>query len=307
MTSNGVFHRLVFFSIFALCCLLAAPAPVAAYPSKAAEQHPASSDDWQFFLRQGEPDKAEPLCKTLLDKKDKASRVDGYKCMANVILFKNKTSQAPAEGHGDGMHQGWNKAGADQAIEQLEQAMKLAPDDLSLHQMRLFVLSRSGQMNKLPQALENSLQIYTGPDALDHWLSFAREFWNAKELGLGLEYLDVLAAKYPDNAKILGNLAAFAGQEGKLDLALEYALKSVELQPENPRNQWNLASLYEHRGEHEKADAQFQKALPLFKDPAMADSAWCTYGLFVENTLKDSERAKKIIEKHCKKSEAPQE
>lgn len=305
-------HRLptvliVLFSLFALFTLFSAAPLAQAFPSNAAKNHPASPDDWQGLLRQGETEKAEPICQALVDKEDLASRVEGYKCLANVALFRNKTPKATPEEGPAAMHQGWNKAGADQAIEYLEQAMKLAPKDLSLFQMRLFVLSRSGQMEKLPQALENSLTNYKGPEALDHWLSFSREFWEAQEFGLGLEYLDVLEQHFPNNPKVLGNLAAFAAQENKMEMALEYAHKAVELQPENPRFQWNLASLYERQGDYEKADAQFQKALPLFKNPETSDAAWCTYGMFVKEGLKEEARGQEIIKKHCKAAEQPQQ
>lgn len=294
------------FTLLCTACVLLFTAGAHAFPSKAAQNHPDAADDWQSHLRQGEPDKAQPLCEKLIEQKDPKDRVEGHKCMANVILFKSKTP-ASTEGGVQAMHQGWSSEGADQAIEQLEQAMKLAPQDLSLYQMRLFVLSRSNQMDKLPQALENSLDSYEGPEALDHWLSFAREFWNAQDFAHGLEYLSVLASKYPDNAKVLGNLAAFAAQDQKLEMAMEYAAKAVELQPENPSFIWNLGSLNERKGDYAKADELFQKALKLFKDPETLDAAWCTYGLFVKENLENPERAQEIMEKHCRKTPAPQQ
>jgi len=304
MTRPGASHHL--FILLAIACALLWAAPAAAFPSRASENHPESSDDWQSYLRQGNTEKAEPLCQALLEKSDPKDRIEGYKCMANVILFKSKTPMASPDQGAQAMHQGWTTEGADKAIEQLEQAIKLAPGDLSLHQMRLFVLSRSGQMDKLPQALQNSLAVYEGPEAIDHWLSFAREFWNAQEYAQGMQYMDVLAAKYPDNPKVLGNLAAFAAQGGKLDMAMDYANKAVELQPENPSFIWNLGSLHERKGDNAKADELFNKALKLFKDPETLDAAWCTYSQFVKNNLKDEQRAQEIMEKHCRAAQPPQ-
>jgi len=306
MKLTGAAFRLTFVLV-ALVALLCVSSAAEAFPSNATDNHPRSSGDWQSLLRQGETDKVEPMCQALVDKKDVESRVEGYKCMANVVLFRNKTPKAAPEDGPAAMHQGWNKEGADKAIEHLEQAMKLAPEDLSLFQMRLFVLSRSDQMAKLPAALQNSLAQYQGPDALEHWLSFSREFWDAQQFTLGLEYLNVLHEKFPDNPSVLGNLAAFAAQENKMEMALEYAHKAVELQPDNPRFQWNLASLYERQGDYAKADAQFQKALPLFKNPETQNAAWCTYGMFVKEGLKDETRSEEIIKKYCQEAEqAPQ-
>ncbi len=284
---------LAFFFLF----LWPSPA-VLAFPSKAAEEHMGAADDWQSLLRQKKLEQAEGICRRLIQEKAEDKRVEGHKCLANVILFQSRT---PQKDDGEAMHGGWTSEGADKAIEEMEKAMKLAPKDLSLHQMRLFVLLRSGQAAKLPRFLQNSLQTYTGPDAFEHWLSFSREFWTLGDYAAGLEYLQVLAEKYPNNPKLLGNLSAFAAQVGTFETALEYARAAVELQPDNPNNQWNLAGIYERMGETGKADAQFQKALPLFKDQESADAAWCAYGMFVENTLKQQERGREIIEKHCKK------
>lgn len=302
-----LFSRPLLLLVFACACSLLFAGAAGAFPSKAGQEHPSSATDWQSFLRQGETDKSEAVCKKLLEQKSQADRVEGHKCMANTILYKSRTGGQDMAGQtGGAPHMGWTREGADAAIEQLELAMRMATDDLSLHQMRLFILLRSGQAEKAPQALEDSLQRYTGKESFDPWLSFTREFWETKAYDPGLQYLKVLAEKYPNNPKLLSNLAAFAARGGQPDKALEYAEKAIELQPDNPRHYWNMAGIYEKAGDLEKADSFFLKALALFKDPESADAAWCSYAMFVKESLHDAKRAEELIAKHCKKG-SPQQ
>ena len=294
----------IHFLLFCLVSSLVLNAPAWGFPANASDDHPVSGEDWQSLLRQQEPDKAEALCGKLLQGKDAASRVEGRKCMANTILYRSRTGAPATEGQPDAHLLGWSREGADQAIEELEQAMRLAPDDLSLHQMRLFVLLRSGQAEKAPQALEDSLTRYKGPESFDHWLSFSREFWTAKQYEAGLQYLKILESKYPDNPSLFGNMAAFAAEAERPGVAGEYARKAVAMQPDNPRHHWNLAGLYTEAGELDKADASYQKALSLFTDKKTADAAWCSYAEFVQNSLQDAARAEEIRSEHCSKATA---
>ncbi len=292
-------------SIVALCACLAltlAPAAEVRGETPGTEDQPVAAEDWQTLLREERPDQAEPLCRELLAQGDKARQVEGHKCLANVILFRSKIA-APIQDGAPGVmtapHQGWDPAGADAAVAELDAAMALAPGDLSLHQMRLFVLYRSGRPERLAAALEDSLQRYKGPDVLDHWLSFSRELWGADEFAPGLAYLQVLAAKYPNNPQLLGNLAAFAAQLDQFDQALDYATQAATLQPENPRLHWNLAGVHQRKGDLAAADAAFQKALGLF-NARDADAAWCAYADFVAKELKDEQRGAALRAKHCK-------
>lgn len=67
----------------------------------------------------------------------------------------------------------------------------------------------------------------------------------------------------PDHVPTLANLAATAFQLGRSDLALPWAQRQVELEPDNPLAHDNLGQIFQGRQEWEKATQSFQRALTL--------------------------------------------
>jgi tetratricopeptide (TPR) repeat protein len=114
-----------------------------------------------------------------------------------------------------GKRRRWRNAGAtdtataiDDALGHLNAALKLAPQDLSLHQGRLHLLEISYRFDAMAKALEESCSIYKGPDVPDAWLAYTYELGEGKQYKAALALLQILDKHYPNNHDIVGNIGA---------------------------------------------------------------------------------------------------
>ena len=255
---------------------------------------------WQSLIDAKKCREAEALCVPWLSSQDAARKVEARKCLANVALCgEDQVSIQGNDAGGGTLGPGYRKDAIDKALANLNEGLKLAPQDLSLHQGRLHLFMVSGRFDELAKALDESSRLYTGPDALQDWLPYVSELFDAGQYNGALALLKVLDANFPNNHEVVANIGSVLAMQEKDEEALVYMERAVRLAPEDPLNTWNLARLYDYSGKLDFADSWYQKALRLESDPERRRSAACLHAEFVETKLKDRKRACDLQKANC--------
>jgi tetratricopeptide (TPR) repeat protein len=255
---------------------------------------------WLELLNTGHCKDAEDLCTGWLTSTDKGRQVEAYKCLANAALCGNTAIRLEGDDAGGGtMSEDFQPEAIDKALGYLNQALKLAPQDLSIHQGRLHLLEISFRVPEMASALDESCRVYKGPHALDAWLAYTDEFFQDKRYRAALTLLEVLDRHYPDSHEVQGNMGAMHMALKEDDKALVYLLKAVELAPSDPIDTWNLAREYDFTDKTELADALYQKAIALDSDAGRRRTSTCAYATFVEQKLRDAKRACELQKTAC--------
>src|SRR4029079_8593460 len=85
----------------------------------------------------------------------------------------------------------------------LNEALKLSPQELAIHQKRLQLLEISSRFAEMAQALDESCRTDPAPKALDTWLSYVTELVEARQPQAALSLLTVLNRHFPKDPRVL--------------------------------------------------------------------------------------------------------
>lgn len=256
---------------------------------------------WQkLLMEKKDPAAARALCTSFEHSKVLAEQVEAEKCLANVALWGHSMMELEKDDAGGGtLRDSYAPEAVDEALVHLNLGIKLAPQDLSIHQGRLHILEAAGRYSDMVKALDQSCTIYQGKDGLEAWLAYAPELLDLRQYDAGLEFMKVLDRHDPNNPDILGNIGAFLDLLKRDAEAIPYLQKAVALAPNDPINTWDLGRAYDYAGQIEQADAWYKKSLPLMTDPDQKKQSLCLYGEFVEKKLKDRTRACALQKQNC--------
>src|SRR5262249_55407680 len=141
-----------------------------------AQELPAPT--WEELLEIGRCADAEYLCTGRLSSPEVRQRAEAHKCLALAALCGHGMPSAGRHSLGEDFLPG----AVDKALGHLSAALKLTPDDLSLHQVRLHLLGISSRYAQLAQALDTSCGMYPSPKGLDTWLQSVSELLTAAAL-----------------------------------------------------------------------------------------------------------------------------
>jgi tetratricopeptide (TPR) repeat protein len=274
-------------------------------PRIADAQEPLSRQ-WEKLIDASKTEEARRLCTPWLNSPELVKQAEAHKCLANVVLRGKDNSIVRIEGNdvgGGEMHGGFKDEAIDEALKHLNEAIRLAPQDLSIHQGRLHLLEISMRHEEMAKALDESCTIYQGADALQAWLAYTAELFEAGHHRSSILLLNVLDKHFPNNHEVIGNLGAGYSALKEDDKAIEYLRKAVALAPADPIDTWNLGRLYDYTGKIQLADQWYQKALSLDTDAAQRRGMACLYAKFVETKLHDAKRACELQKASCESSE----
>lgn len=144
--------------------------------------------DWPKLIKNNDAETARALCTSFEHSKVLAEQVEAEKCLANVALFGHSMMELEKGDAGGGtLRDSYAPEAVDQALIHLNLGIKLAPQDLSIHEGRLHVLEISGRYSEMVKALDESCTIYQGKDALEAWLAYAPELMDLRQYNAGLE------------------------------------------------------------------------------------------------------------------------
>jgi tetratricopeptide (TPR) repeat protein len=255
---------------------------------------------WPHLIDTKKCSEAHQLCEMYVHAPAIADQVSAQKCLANAALCGHSVLMLQGDDNGGGtVSGGYMRDATKKAISHLDAALKLAPQDLSIHLGRLYVLETAGEYDQMLQALNQSCSIYKGKHALDAWLGYTPDF---QELGLyrvAVAYMKILNTHYPGNSDVTGNIGAFLMMDGKMDEAIVYLKKAVALAPNDPINTWDLGRAYDYNGQTTLADKWYRKGLSLQTDKKQLRENECIYAKFVADKLHQPQRACALEKANC--------
>jgi tetratricopeptide (TPR) repeat protein len=261
-----------------------------------------SPEQWQKLIRAGKIEEARALCSGWLNSPDTLKKAEAHKCLSNVVLGGKDSEvvllEADDVGGGE-MRSSFLDAAVDEAVKHLDEALRLAPQDLSIHQGRLHLLEVSMRYEEMAKALDESCKIYQGENAIGSWLAYPNELYESRHYRASISLLNILDQHYPNNHEVLGNIGADYSLLKEDDKAIEYLRKAVDLAPDDPIETWNLGRLYDFTNKTQLADQWYQKALALDTDPERRRNSACLYAQFVEKKLHDPKRACELQKANC--------
>lgn len=258
--------------------------------------------DWTKLIDKGDGKAAKQLCSGFVDSKNVSEQVGAQKCLANAALCGNDVMLLEGDSAGGGtLRGGYKPEAVDEALVHLNAGLKLAPQDITIHEGRLHVLEVAGRYDAMIEALDDSCIVYQGKDGLDAWLNYAPELMDLRQFEAALAFMKVLDKHYPNNPDVLGNIGAFLDMMKRDTEAIPYLEKAVALAPKDPINTWDLARSNDHAGNVGEADKWYEKALPLMTDLEQKKHSLCMYAEFVETKLHDRTRACSIEKANCER------
>jgi tetratricopeptide (TPR) repeat protein len=259
-----------------------------------------TSSDWGKLLDAKKIKEAEALCTSWSNSPDNGKRVEAEKCLANVELCKGSQLHLMGNDTGGGsLGEGYTPEALKAALAHLDKGLELAPQDLSIHQGRLYILESAGMFDQMDQALEKSISVYKGADALQAWLAFDAELGDMGQARAGLRFAEVLNRHYPNSHDVLGNIGAFHNMLGEHEQALPFEQQAAALAPDDPMDVWNLGWTYNYLGQTAEADKWMSKSMALDPTGKQAPGSKCLYAEFVEAKLHQPERACTLEKVSC--------
>jgi len=280
---------------FVLSCALV----LAVVPACGAQE--SAAGDWNGLIRGGKCKEARALCTPWLRAPEAGKQAEGHKCLANVELCESESVVflQPNDLGGAAMTSSYPPEAVDKALRHLEEALKLTPQDLSIHLGRLHLLEISFRYPEMAKALDDSCSTYKGSEGVEVWLAYTSELFQQKQFRAALALLQVLDKHYPDSHQVLGNIGAAYEMLSQDEAAIHALQRAVELAPADPIDNWNLARAYDYAGKTELAEQWYKKALSLEPDAERRKGNGCLYAAFVEQKLHDRKRACQLQQANC--------
>jgi tetratricopeptide (TPR) repeat protein len=269
---------------------------------RTARAQETDTQQWQKLIVAKKYDDPRALCTAWLDSTNALRKAEAHKCLSNVVLSGKDNEVVVLENDDAGgavLRSTFNESAVDQAVKHLDEALRLAPQDLSIHQGRLHLLEVSTRYEEMAKALDESCRVYRGPDGFGAWLAYPDELFEDKHYRASISLLKVLDQYFPNNHEVLGNLGAAHSMLKEDEKAIEYLRKAVELAPNDPIDTWNLGRLYDFTDKIQLADQWYQKALSLDTDAKRRRTNTCLYAKFVEKKLGDPKRACELQKANC--------
>lgn len=277
---------------FAVLALICAMLPCAAQSG--------NLSDRTKLIDQKQCDAAKTLCTEYVDSPNVTEQAEAQKCLANVALCGHDIIQLEGDDAGGGnLHGGYTPEAIDEALIHLNLGIKLSPQDLSIHQGRLYLLETSGRYSEMVKALNESCTIYHGKEVPNVWLEYASELDDLRQYNVAFDLMKVLDKHYPNNSDILGNIGAFLDMLKRDSEAIPYLQRAVALAPNDPINLWDLGRAYDYSGQTALADTWYKKALSLMADSDQKKQSVCLYAEFVGKKLNDHPSACILEKQNC--------
>jgi tetratricopeptide (TPR) repeat protein len=258
------------------------------------------SDQWGHLLDEKKYAQVDKLCTSWTHSEKVGTQVEAQKCLANLALCKGEQLTLMGNDQGGGsLGEGYTAAAVDEALKHLNEGLRLAPNDLSIHRGRLHILEVSGRFDDMTKALDESVSMMPGTDVSHVWLPYTAELADMGQLSAGLKLSLILNSHYPDSHDVIGNIGAFYNMMKQPDKSMPYLKKAVELAPNDPMDNWNLARAYDYSDQADDAEKLYSKALALDPDSKEMPGSKCIYAGFVEKKLHDKIRACTLQKAAC--------
>lgn len=249
---------------------------------------------WRALLAAGKVEDARKLCEENTRSATPRTQADGFKCLANVVLRgKEGVAIRGNESGGGSIETGYADDATTEAVKYLTSGIAVAPQDVTIHQGRLWLLMSARRYDEMMAALEESMNLYKGKDPTGVWVSYSADLMNAGNYRTAIRLLKFLEEKLPADYRVQGNLSAAYAYNKEDDVALGHARQAVALAPKDPINAWNLGRILEYMNRLTEAEQAYVKALALEADSSggkIDPARQCIYAELIVDKLKTPDR-----------------
>jgi tetratricopeptide (TPR) repeat protein len=264
----------------------------------------AQTLDWQALIDGGRLEEAKKLCPKEIASTDSKRMATGNKCMANVALQEGSAITLNGNEMGGGtMSSGYTDSAVEKALLFLNAGLAADPQDLSIHQGRLWILMTVRRYDAMMAALKNSIATYKGENAVDAWLSYSADMFNDGQMSAAIRLLKELEIHYPEEHRIQGNLAGAYAMLKDDKQALIHGHRAVKLSPDDPINNWNLGRALDYAGEYAEAEKYYTNSLTheAKRKGKVDDNRRCILSTLIAEKLKTPEKLCEPTRRGCKK------
>lgn len=191
------------------------------------------------------------------------------------------------------------KGDSAKAIEQLTKAIELAPDNLAALLVRASVYFESQQPERALADVERAIEVQ--PQRVEPHIMRAELLAATKRMDEAIAHLEELEQAAPKNVQILSQLGTFYVIDGQPRKAIEVFSRVLEEDAENDRALHFRADAYLNLGDHAKAIADFERALPAHEDDesVLNNFAW-VLATSPDDALRNGKRALELATKAAK-------
>lgn len=161
-----------------------------------------------------------------------------------------------------------DKGRLDEAMEHLEEAVRLRPFSVPAHNRLGIVLGRKKQIDEAIHEFREAIRLK--PDSAEAHSNLGSALLAKGQLGEAMSQFQEAIRLAPDSAEAHYNLGLLLGGLGRNDEAIFQLQEAIRLQPDDPDAHYNLGIAYTIKGRIDEAIGQFREAIRLKPDYAQA-------------------------------------
>jgi len=183
----------------------------------------------------------------------------------------------------------------EESLDAIDSALNFEPKNLTLHFMKYKILHDFGKIDEVLELVDEAIRLF--PEKEIKLLTHKAYLYKKKEkYDKGLEIVDELWEKYPNDLDVLNSKVYYHLYLGEKEEALKTGKLLVESDPEDGNFHDSYAEVLTEFGEYEEALKENQKALEI--DPL----GWFTYNTYLhiakcQKELRQYDLAKESLEK----------
>jgi tetratricopeptide (TPR) repeat protein len=193
------------------------------------------------------------------------------------------------------------KGDPEKAIEQLTKALELAPDNVATLLVRAGVYYGMKQTDRALEDIDKAIELQ--PQLVHPHLMRAEIFAATDRIDEAIVQLEELLKLAPGQVQVLSQLGTYYMVDGKPRKAIDTFTRILGEDSENYRALRFRADAYLNAGEHEKAIADFERAIALEEDDEslLNNFAW-VLATSPEDELRDGKRAIELATKAAERT-----
>jgi tetratricopeptide (TPR) repeat protein/DNA-binding transcriptional ArsR family regulator len=188
-----------------------------------------------------------------------------------------------------------------ETIEEIDNKIKLNPDNIQLYELKMKILIYYNQYKEVLELLDQIIKRFPSKE-IDIQMKKASIYKKKKDIKRGLEIIEELILKYPENANLLNYKAYWLHYLGKKEESLKLLQRLIEVEPNNGIYYDNYGEILMYFEEYEEATKKFLKALVLCKDEWFIYQTYIKLGICykalaeVDLAIKNLKKGKQLIE-----------
>lgn len=262
--------------------------------------------EWQA-ARAEDTRQTRALCVSWLEDEDKIEMAEARTCLGQLALDAARQEKVWKVDGQDFVSFTYAGDAAERAGEQIALAIHIDRSDALPFSMVMDLFARA-YPERLMELLEGHIELFQGDYPHDAFADVGAYLIDTDQIELAENYVRTLEETYGLDDRVALGIARILSLRREDKEALLYFRRAVSQDPTKAINVYYLARQYDLM-EHEAAERYYMRAVDMVsEDESLRQTklGWlCDYAHFVENTLKDRDRACKTQSIACAEGDRP--